>query len=259
VTTSELGVGWAAHSDAIAHVIVESVDDALSIGGADGHHLVRVRRIKPGEHVTAADGRGSWRRYRAIDVARDRLDLVAVGALMLEPQLVPGLSVAFALTKGEKPEIVIARLTELGVDRIVPVTAERSVVRWDARKEATASARFAIVAREAAMQSRRARLPTVERPVAIADLAGHAGLVVADPAGGPAEALPDPGPRGWTLVVGPEGGLADRELEAMGNAPRLALGPHVLRAETAAVAGAAVLTAGRLPGHPSSPAGGHGG
>ena len=69
-------------------------------------------------------------------------------------------------------------------------------------------------------------------------------------------ALPAPGPEGWTLVVGPEGGLADEELEALADAPRLALGPHVLRAETAAVAGAAVLITARRP---VPPAGGHGG
>lgn len=209
--------------------------------------------------MTAGDGVGQWRRYRALAVARDHLELTADGARMLEPALEPPLAVAFALTKGEKPETVVARLTELGVDRIVPVLAARSVVRWDERRATAASVRFERVAREAAMQARRARLPVVEAIVPIGAMTSRADLVLADPGGGPADAVPAGGTGGWTLLVGPEGGLSEEELGALVEVPRLALGPHVLRAETAAVAGAAVLTAARHPVHPAPPAGGHGG
>jgi 16S rRNA (uracil1498-N3)-methyltransferase len=163
----------------------------------------------------------------------------------MEPSLQPLLAVAFALTKGEKPETVVARLTELGVERVIPVAAARSVARWEPSRAEAATHRLERVAREAAMQSRRSRLTTVEPPVPIATLAGHPGLVVADRDGGPATDLPAPGPEGWLLVVGPEGGLDEGELEIFGAAPRLGVGPHVLRAETAAVAAAAALTTRR--------------
>jgi 16S rRNA (uracil1498-N3)-methyltransferase len=100
------------------------------------------------------------------------------------------------------------------------------------------------VAREAAMQCRRARLPDIAAPTPLLDLAGRPDLVVAE-RGGPA-AEPG-GDAGWTVLVGPEGGFSSAEAEALRAAPRLVLGAHVLRAETAAVAAAAVLTRRRRP------------
>lgn len=239
-------LGWAASVPAAAHVLVDGpLDEHLTVAGRDGHHLGRVRRLRVGELVTAADGDGRWREYRVAEAGRGSLALHAHGALRIEPGLEPPLAVAFALTKGEKPETVVARLTELGVERVIPVSAVRSVVRWDPSRAEGATQRLELVAREAAMQSRRSRLTIVEPPVPIATLAGHPGLVVADRDGDPAPDLPEPGPEGWLLIVGPEGGLDDDELEILGAVPRLGVGPHVLRAETAAVAAAAALTTRR--------------
>ncbi len=251
-------VGWAAATSAVAHVLVDVVlDDQIAIDGRDGHHLARVRRLRVGELVTAADGFGRWREYLVTSVDRDVVALAAQSNTRREPELEPSLAVAFALTKGEKPETVVTRLTELGVDRVIPVAATRSVVRWDPERAKTAVGRLEIVAREAAMQSRRSKRTIVEAPVPLTALAGHPGAVVADREGDPVAALAEPGPEGWLLVVGPEGGLTEEELAAFGSAPRLGVGPHVLRAETAAVAGAAALTSRR---HTSSVLeGGHGG
>ena len=250
-------IGWAAAAPATAHVLVDGpLSDELTITGDDAHHLTRARRVRAGETVTAADGVGHWRAYEAVGIGRGTLTLRSTGVEQIEPCLLPGLGVAFALTKGEKPESVVARLTELGVDRIRPVTAQRSVVRWDEARTHAAADRFQRVAREAAMQCRRSRLPVVEVPAPLTDLVGTPGLVVADRRGEAPEALPDPGPGGWLLVVGPEGGLAHEELEVLAGAPRLAVGPHVLRAETAAVAAAAALSGLR---HEDPPDQGHGG
>ncbi|MSO78201.1 MAG: 16S rRNA (uracil(1498)-N(3))-methyltransferase [Acidimicrobiia bacterium] len=246
MTVSSEQVGWAAATSAVAHVFVdEGLDEQLTIDGRDGHHLARVRRLRVGEFVTAADGFGRWREYVVASVDRDVVALAAQSDTRREPDLEPTLAVAFALTKGEKPETVVTRLTELGVDRVIPVAATRSVVRWDAKRAATAVERLEIVAREAAMQSRRSKQTVVDAPVPLLTLAGHPGAVVADREGDPVAALAEPGPEGWLLVVGPEGGLTEEELEAFGSAPRLGVGPYVLRAETAAVAGAAALTTRR--------------
>ena len=95
------------------------------------------------------------------------------------------------------------------------------------------------------MQSRRARLPKIAVPAPLLGLVGRPGLVVAER--GAVTAPPEPGDAGWTVLVGPEGGLSASEAEALRSTPRLGLGSHVLRAETAAVAAAAVLTALRRP------------
>jgi 16S rRNA (uracil1498-N3)-methyltransferase len=129
----------------------------------------------------------------------------------------------------------------LGVDRIMLVEAARSVVHWDAAKVSSAFTRLERVAREAAMQSRRARIPVVDGPVAPAELAPLSGLVVAAPDGGSADDLALPPDGEWVVAVGPEGGFDDHELRGFGTAPRLAVGPFVLRAETAAIAVAAAL------------------
>ena len=228
------------------------LSEEMVVDGDDGHHLQRVRRLEVGEMVTVADGDGCWRGYRVNAATKGRLALGAAGAATREPSLTPGLTVACSLTKGAKPEMVVTRLTELGVDRILFVVTRHSVARWKGEAPA-AMTRLRRVAREAAMQCRRARVPTLHGPIdgpeALEVLTVHPGLVVADPGGGPVSALAEPGPQGWLLAVGPEGGFAPDELERLGSAPRLAVGPFVLRAETAAVAGAAALTTRRKVEH----------
>jgi 16S rRNA (uracil1498-N3)-methyltransferase len=242
--------GWAADAQSTAHVLVPALDPALEIAGDDGHHLERVRRVRVGERITAADGSGSWRLYEVGAAAHARISLVALGAVTTEPVLTPPLAVAFALTKREKPEVVVQKLTELGVDRIRPVITARSIVQWDDRKAGAARARWNRVAREAAMQCRRARLPRIDDVAPVASLVGTPGLLVADrgPDGPPTPGSGPVGPEGWTVLVGPEGGFSPDELERLaegGPVGRLRVGPHVLRAETAAIAAAAVRRAAR--------------
>jgi len=242
-------MGWPADVAASAHLFVDSatdLTDTVEVAGEDGHHLARVLRLRVGETVTVADGAGRWRRYRVAAVgAAVRLD--AAADQEHEPVGEPRLAVAFALTKGDKPELVVQKLTELGVDRIVPVVAERSVARLDPARASAALERWRRIAREAARQCRRARLPAVEALGPLQDLTGHPGLVVAERGGSPAAALGRP-PGGEILaVVGPEGGLTAAEAEQLRPWARLGLGPNVLRAETAALAAAAVLGAGRRP------------
>ena len=235
---------FAASAGAAAHIFVDALGDAVYVTGEDGHHLQRVRRIRAGERITAADGDGSWRPYVVARTGPGALALTADGAVYREPALAPALAVAFALSKGPKPETVVSGLTELGVDLILPFRSSRSVVRWEGDRVPTATARLRRVAREAAMQCRRARLPEVAEPVDVSTLALHPGVVLGDPAGRPVAEIAPPADGEWLAVVGPEGGLdaAEREqLTAGPGAAMVAVGPHVLRTETAAVALAAVL------------------
>ncbi len=217
----------------------------MTVDGDDGHHLQRARRVRPGETITAADGYGRWRVYAVTEAASGVVVLHATSALAHEPKLTPELTVAFSLTKGDKPELAVQKLTELGVDRIVVVEAARSVVRWDDVRAAAAMARLQRVARGAGTQSRRARVPVVDGPVRPIELLEHRDLVVAAVDGVGADALPAPVGGEWVVAVGPEGGFDDAELAAFGATPRLAVGPFVLRAETAAIAAAAALAARR--------------
>jgi 16S rRNA (uracil1498-N3)-methyltransferase len=227
--------GWAAGASAAAHVFVPTLDDECAVEGDDGHHLQRVRRLRAGEHVTAADGTGAWRRYEIVDVATGRLDLHATGSALVEPELRPRLCVALALTKDRALDDVVGGLTELGVHRIEPVRSERSVVRWDDRRAAVVVERLRAVAREAAMQSRRARIVEIAPVGELASLRGRPGLVVADRRGSPAGQVSLAPSEEIVIVVGPEGGLAPDELNRLG-APRVSVGQHVLRARTAPLA-----------------------
>jgi 16S rRNA (uracil1498-N3)-methyltransferase len=209
-----------------AHVFVADVERP-ELADDDRHHLERVLRVRAGDEVTVSDGAGRWRRCRFGAVVEPVADVA------LEAPPAPAITIAFAITKGERPEWTVQKLTEVGVDRIVPFVAERSVVRWEDAKAERQVARLRRVAREAAMQSRRAFLPVVDDVAAFADVAGWPGAALAAPGGAPPD-LARP-----CLLVGPEGGWGEAELGA--GLPRVALGETVLRAETAAVAGAVLL------------------
>lgn len=210
--------------------------DRPRVAGEDAHHLERVLRLRPGEAVTAADGKGGWR-----VCTWTAGGLEPAGAVQHEPDPSPPVTVGFALTKGDRPEWTVQKLTEVGVDRILPFTAARSVVRLDAERAERQVHRWRRVVREAAMQCRRTRLPVVE-PVAtfgeaLADLSG---VALAEPGGRPAS-LATP-----AVLVGPEGGWSPEERE---QAPAtVGIGPTVLRGETAAVAAAVLLCALRAGG-----------
>ncbi|MGH9000806.1 MAG: RsmE family RNA methyltransferase, partial [Acidimicrobiia bacterium] len=130
----------------------ELAADRLTVGGEDGHHLARVLRLRSGETVTAADGEGTWRPFVADAVAGDVVVLAAAGPCAFEPEPAVRIAVAFALTKGDKPDLVIAKLTELGVTRVLPVAAARSVSRPTPERAEAALARWRRVAREASRQ-----------------------------------------------------------------------------------------------------------
>lgn len=157
---------------------------------------------------------------------------------MLEgPHFVPAsanrLGVAFVPVKGERPELVVQKLTEIGVDDIYPLApTTRSVVKWDAERVDKNHARLAKVSREASMQSRRVWLPIVHEIRTLESVVTLEGCVVADPNGrslSSADRL---------IVVGPEGGFSTDELAS---ATTVSLGESILRAETAAIVAGALM------------------
>ena len=227
---------------AAAHVFLDgpapgALEDAdlLPLAADDAHHLVRVLRLRDGQEVTVADGAGAWRLCRLrLGLGRDPA-LEPAGPVVVEAPPEPRLVIAMALPKGERGDWAVQKLTEVGVDVIVPLLASRSVVRRVGQRADRGRDRLERVCRAAAMQSRRARLPVVAEP---ADPAA----VVADAGGGACAA--EPGGRALrldrpTVLVGPEGGWAPGELPD--DLPRVDLGPTTLRTETAAVVAAGAL------------------
>ncbi|MDP8938455.1 MAG: 16S rRNA (uracil(1498)-N(3))-methyltransferase [Actinomycetota bacterium] len=211
-----------------AHVFVDDLA-APVLGDGDRHHLERVLRLRPGDPVTVSDGHGGWRPCTFGPV------LEPVGEVARSERPSPAVTVAFVPTKGDRPEWAVQKLTEVGVDRIVPVAAARSVVRWSADRAPAHVERLRRVAREAAMQCRRTWLPEVDDLTSFASVAALPGACLALPDGGP------PSLRHPVVLVGPEGGWSPEEIGT--GLPAVTLGPHVLRAETAAVLAGGLLCA----------------
>jgi 16S rRNA (uracil1498-N3)-methyltransferase len=240
--------GWAAASGARALAFVDALpagSETCWIDGPDGHHLQRVRRLGVDEPIVLADGAGRWVATRIVELREGAVAVVATADARTEPARTPELTVAFAPAKRDHGTEVTHQLVELGVDRIVPLRTERAVVRWDGARGEKQLDRLRRVAREAAMQCHRARIPEVASPSTPAELAGRPGLVVADPGGAPVSRASLPDGDAWLVLVGPEGGFAPEERTALGDAPLVAVGPHVLRAVTAPAAVAAAIASFR--------------
>lgn len=210
-----------------AHLLVDDVETPTVVS-EDRHHAERVLRLRHGEALTVSDGRGRWREVVWRPGAEPETGVR--GPLDAEPTRI---TVGFALTKGDKATLVVQKLTECGVDRILPFLAERSVVRWDEDKAATAVARWMKVAREAAMRSHRNWLPTVEPVTTFADVVTMPEVALAHMDGAALTA------RSRFVLVGPEGGWAAAELTA--DVPRVRLARTVLRSETASMAAGVLL------------------
>lgn len=221
------------------------------LDGDEGRHGARVLRLRRGEAVSVADGRGSLLECEVVAAEGDTLRLMVRGArTVCEP--VPRLVVVQALPKGERADLAVEILTELGVDEIVPWAAQRCVVRWDGPRGAKALEKWRRTSRAAAKQSRRARAPLMS------DVASTDEVAARLDAGSPGSAfvLHEEATESLSsaelsqtgdllLVVGPEGGIAPEELErfAAAGASAVRLGDPVLRTSTAGAAALAVLSA----------------
>ena len=211
-----------------AHLFVADIERP-EVAAEDEHHLARVLRVRPGEAVTVSDGAGGWRSCRL----GAGLVLEPVEAAEHRERPLPEITIGLAPIKSDRPEWAVQKLTEVGVDHVVFVAAARAVVQWDGPRLDRQLERLRRVAREAAMQSRRVFLPSVDGVVAVGDLG--AGTALAHPGGQP-PSLARP-----VVLVGPEGGWDPAEVEAAGSL--VDLGPNTLRAETAAVAAGVLLCA----------------
>ncbi|MCU1437105.1 MAG: rRNA ((1498)-N(3))-methyltransferase [Naasia sp.] len=220
----------------------------VRIAGAEGRHAATVSRIRVGESVAVGDGGGTVARG-LVEAASAAELTVRVDEVVVTPRPERRMVLVQALAKGDRDELAVQAATELGVDRIVPWQAQRSVSRWSGPKAERGRERWQSIVREAVKQSLRPWLPEVVPLAGLADvlaLAGTSAVLILEPTAvtGLADAAAAAGDRDLVLVVGPEGGVAPRELEALAAAGGTAvrLGPEVLRTSTAGPAALAALS-----------------
>ena len=211
--------------------------------GAEAKHA-HVKRIAPGEHIMLIDGQGSTAVTRVTSVGAGRVDGV-VERQQFVPQPTPRVTVVQAVPKGERAELAVDLAVQAGADRIVPWISHRTIARWPANKQAKQVEKWRAQALASAKQARRAWVPEVRDPVTtnqLADLLRDAelALVLHEDA---TDSIRDVefGEEVW-LIVGPEGGIGDDELEVLGARP-VKLGPEVLRTASAAFAGLCAIGA----------------
>jgi 16S rRNA (uracil1498-N3)-methyltransferase len=258
-----------------------AVGDTVEVAGKEAHHIATVRRIGRGEVITVADGQGRGVRGPVAGIERGRV-LVTVKKVLTELASRPPITVVQALPKNDRAEWAIDLMTEVGVDRIVPWQAARSIVRWTGERGEKARARWQAVAREAAKQARRLTVPEIaplarthdvavilSAPVILSEaspvilseskdlrdnhrdpnrpLAPHrmTSVVFYEGSTRPVAELPVDPLTPLTIVIGPEGGLTPGELAAFeaAGAEVCSLGPTILRTSTAGAVAVAQLRA----------------
>lgn len=215
---------------------------AGTLTGAEAKHA-HVKRIEPGERIMLIDGQGSTALTRVTSVGAGRVDGV-VERQEFVPQPTPRVTVVQAVPKGERAELAVDLAVQAGADAIVPWISHRTIARWPANKQAKQVEKWRAQALASAKQARRAWVPEVRDPVTTNQLAEllqerHA-LVLHEDA---TDSIRDVefGDDVW-LIVGPEGGIGDDELELLGAQP-VKLGPEVLRTASAAFAGLCAIGA----------------
>ena len=225
------------------------VGASLLLEGDEGRHAATVVRIRPGERYFVADGDGRRALLEATDVDRAWVR-GRVLDVTVEPEPAPRLVLVQALAKGDRDEQAVEAATELGVDEVVPWQAERSVVVWRGDRAARSLAKWTAVVARATKQSRRSRMPVTSPAVGLAPLVARVAgsaltLVLHEDATEPLASVDLPSSGDVLVVVGPEGGITDREVGALAaaGARPVRLGATILRASSAGPAALAVLSA----------------
>jgi 16S rRNA (uracil1498-N3)-methyltransferase len=227
-----------------------TVDTELPLAGQAAEHVARVLRLLPGDAITLFNGDGCDYRSLILVANKREVSVRVESAHPVDNESPLALTLAQGIARGEKMDWIVQKATELGVVRIVPLLTERSEVRLDTERAQKRLARWRTVAISACEQSGRARVPRIDPALSLEawleQLTADSGLRLS--------LLPEAhksirtlhfATPGGVLVVGPEGGLGDRDIRALRTAgfDDLCLGPRILRTETAGLAALAALQA----------------
>ena len=228
-----------------------AVGSTVDLDGDEGRHAAVVRRIGPGEQIVLADGAGHAVRGEVTSSSKRGLT-VQVSAQLSEPAPELQVTAVQALAKGDRGELAVEVMTEAGVSRIVPWSAQRSMLRWTGDRAEKGLRRWRSTAREATKQSRRLWLPEVteaastDEIVALIGEADRAFVLHESATTRLAQVLhADPAGQRIVIIIGPEGGITDEEIATFtaAGAEAVLLGDTVLRTSTAGVVGLAQIQA----------------
>jgi len=217
----------------------------VPLSAADVHHAVRVLRVRPGERLEFVEPGGAVKSAEVVSADEAGVVVTAVGTVDAAGGRMPHVALFQGVAKGEKMDAIVRQAVEVGAGEIVAVMTSRTVVKFDAAKRASRQERWQRIAKSAAEQAKRATVPDVSEPLTFREALEalgaydrvvvlweeHRGTSIADSLAGLGV-----GAR-VALVVGPEGGLAPEEVDALvtRDAVVASLGPTVMRTETAAI------------------------
>jgi 16S rRNA (uracil1498-N3)-methyltransferase len=223
-------------------IFVEAITPTVTVTGDEFHHSVRVVRLRAGEEVELFDRAGNASLGNVETIERDQAVIVAGEALPSRESPL-AIHLAMAIIQLEKFELVLQKATELGVRSIIPLVTDRIELRKE--RYLGKSERWERILFEAVKQSGRTRVPSIEAPANMANVVARDGVKIlfdADAEAGAVSSLDE-----VTLLIGPEGGWSDEELQLARESGVVfqRLGPRRLRAETAAIVALAV-TASRF-------------
>ena len=238
-----------------------AVGDEVTVEGDEAHHAVAVRRLRVGERVVLTDGAGVSV-VAVVSSTGKRVFAAVAEEVRASDAPEPEVVVVQAIPKGDRGELAVEVLTEVGAARIVPWAATRSVAVWKGERAAKSLTRWRSTAREAAKQARRSWFPAVAELASTAEVEGlvrgaDLAVVLHEEATGPLAALDVPAAGRIVVVVGPEGGLTDEEVAAFvaAGAVSVRLGAEVLRPSPAGLAASASrMMRPRSPTSPPTPA-----
>lgn len=219
-------------------------NETFILSGEDAHYIAAVLRTRPGDALTIVDQQGTVHNTEAVLVSKGRVEARVLETFPPVPEPPHGVVLLMGMLKGKKMDLVVQKAVELGVKRIVPLVTGRSQVR-----ETRKAARWQTISREAARQCGRTVVPVVDDPVELSEFFSSrkeplAGLIFWEEGGDTLSAKTMP-PAGQDVFVcvGPEGGFTSAEVDIARSAGLrvMGLGPRILRAETAAITGVALV------------------
>jgi 16S rRNA (uracil1498-N3)-methyltransferase len=213
----------------------------VALHGQEAHHAAHVLRVRRGESISVADGTGRVIEAVVSDVG-DTVEAEVRSVREIDP-LIPAITLFQGIAKGERMDAVVQKSVEIGVARIVPVMCERTIARWDETKRANAVQRWREIAKGAGKQCGTAWFTHVEDVADTFDTAPPTVALDPDSASRLRDVLPAQRPDTLSLVIGPEGGLSESELDTLREkgVATATLGPRVLRTETAGPVAAALI------------------
>lgn len=228
-----------------------AIDGSLVVlSASETHHLANVLRLEVGDQAFVFDGLGREYRCRVAGLRDKRATLEIVAAVTGRVESPMRLTLAQALAKAEKFDLIVQKATELGVSSIVPLVTRRSEVKLTGEAAAKRLKRWRQISLEASKQCGRRTLVEIRDPLAAKDLPSHVHksetvFVFSERDGAPITKVLPPTPASMSVsaVIGPEGGWSDEEVELFEQAAFeiVTLGPRILRTETAAIVAIALL------------------